>query len=293
MDDDENLTLTWRWYRTWQALGFYGVMLLIWSSWYLPAASLVILPGLSAIVLCLTGTHFKLVYLRCGGFLDFVGRALAGSFFQYWYLVFLLAFGAGLSEVVGFGSSVRWDLVQLMPFFVGVAFGLVPLPRRASASLLVLGAIAPLATGPLAACGMHSSRLADPQPLNYAAYFLFLAGSVRLVIHAASRYLSEGLDPVFAAAEPKFVPRRAVGPLADVALIGLPRTSRPQPARASRGSPLKLKLEGARCPVCASDLTGAVVTCTSCATPHHADCFSFSAVCATYACGSSAAVALS
>ncbi|HEU4339839.1 MAG TPA: RING finger protein [Planctomycetota bacterium] len=50
------------------------------------------------------------------------------------------------------------------------------------------------------------------------------------------------------------------------------------------------KLDGAtRCPVCGTPLSkGAIVRCSKCRAAHHADCWDFNGLCATFACGSQA-----
>lgn len=48
-------------------------------------------------------------------------------------------------------------------------------------------------------------------------------------------------------------------------------------------TPLPLRA-GARCLVCRSDLSGAVIYCASCHTPHHAECFQWAGACSVYAC---------
>lgn len=46
-----------------------------------------------------------------------------------------------------------------------------------------------------------------------------------------------------------------------------------------------------RCPVCGTPLSrGSVVRCSKCRSAHHADCWSFNGLCATFACGSQAHV---
>jgi len=42
------------------------------------------------------------------------------------------------------------------------------------------------------------------------------------------------------------------------------------------------------CPVCGAALEGELVRCSACATPHHADCWSYVGVCSTFGCGSRA-----
>ncbi len=49
--------------------------------------------------------------------------------------------------------------------------------------------------------------------------------------------------------------------------------------------------DSGRCLICGTALKGKVVRCAKCATPHHAECWSFNGRCATYACGSAERVA--
>ena len=44
--------------------------------------------------------------------------------------------------------------------------------------------------------------------------------------------------------------------------------------------------EETRCPVCGTPLSrGSVVRCSKCRSAHHADCWKFNGLCATFACG--------
>lgn len=54
-------------------------------------------------------------------------------------------------------------------------------------------------------------------------------------------------------------------------------------------APAVLDLPGSTCEICGMALRGQLVTCTRCATPHHADCWRFNGRCAIYGCGSEAA----
>lgn len=42
---------------------------------------------------------------------------------------------------------------------------------------------------------------------------------------------------------------------------------------------------GGSCQVCGQGLLSDVVSCLTCATPHHADCFDYTGRCSTYGCG--------
>lgn len=289
MDDVDDGTLTNRWFRVWQWMGLYGLLLLIWTSWYLPAVVPFLQLALGSAVMCQFVLRLKLAWLRSGGLVGAAIRLLAAVLLQWWHLILLALLWEITTAITGYGSRVQADPTQFAGFALGLGMAFVKLPRRTAIAMMALGAFLPLAAEPAEAC-YHGPATAAPEMINFAAYFLFLSGTVRLVSYAAYRYLTEGLDEELAPVEKKV--RRAVSPPADVARIGAPGA---RPARAPRrkpvrsGLPITLELERARCPICAAALTGKVVTCTDCSTPHHAECFAFTAACATYACGSRAA----
>ncbi|HVE38895.1 MAG TPA: RING finger protein [Planctomycetota bacterium] len=42
---------------------------------------------------------------------------------------------------------------------------------------------------------------------------------------------------------------------------------------------------GGECQICGAELEGALVRCSRCSTPHHADCWEYTGACSTYGCG--------
>ena len=50
-------------------------------------------------------------------------------------------------------------------------------------------------------------------------------------------------------------------------------------------NPVKPGVEGAICQICGDEISGSVVFCRSCKTPHHRDCWHYYGACSTYGCG--------
>lgn len=315
MNEIDEVTQARRTHRFLQWFGFFAMLHLVYSSWYVPDVMLLLLPCSWILWLLIFGSHLRVGLMDCDGFFSAVGGLIRVGlgFYGYMMLVGILFFV--LTSFIGCTTTARSSAWQNGGFVFLVLLALLPIPRRAAAAMLVLGIFLPLCPDPAEACMTYGT--ADPTGRDYAAYALFVTGSVRLFSYAARRYLAEGLDesPESAPSRPKI--RRAVGPISDVAPIrvtrsgstaaptlagprrtlrtrAVPPTPRPAPVH------IALKIDGAHCPVCASGfaegpasrIAARVVTCSTCATPHHAECFAFSAGCAMYACGSDAAVTL-
>jgi hypothetical protein len=70
-----------------------------------------------------------------------------------------------------------------------------------------------------------------------------------------------------------------------------PKPAPPPPPPAVEGVELKLSAPELRdCQVCGGPLETNLVACARCATPHHADCWSYTRRCSTYGCGGSRSV---
>jgi hypothetical protein len=51
------------------------------------------------------------------------------------------------------------------------------------------------------------------------------------------------------------------------------------------GTPVDPEVNGAICQICGDEISGHVVYCRSCKTPHHRDCWHYYGACSTYGCG--------